>query len=387
MRLARPLVMLPAVFLLMIPLTVAAEESELERIEEELAEAEEAQEAVQERLETVGAEQEALRARVAELEDDAAAIEQQLVGLRDELAEVEDLIVLRIREAFKYGASLDPLSVFFGSDDPSAALTKVEIIDRVVSSDQVRTEELTAAQDRVEAGEELLAERTAELEEARQRQQELAEELEEEYEALAAIQDELSEEAQAERERIEEERRERERREQERRAAEAAEQQAEEEAAASSGGGSDSGSDGGSDGGSAPSASGARACPLDQPRHFIDSWGYPRGGGRAHRGTDIMGPLGTPVRAIVDGVWDIQSPGPNAGLWAILRGSDGNHYWYLHLNSHTVSDGSRVSAGQQVGTNGSTGNAVAGAEHIHFELHPGGGSAINPYPTLRQVCG
>ncbi|MFO7960391.1 MAG: M23 family metallopeptidase, partial [Nitriliruptoraceae bacterium] len=134
-------------------------------------------------------------------------------------------------------------------------------------------------------------------------------------------------------------------------------------------------------------SSGGMACPLDQPRSFIDSWGYARSGGRSHRGTDIMGPLGIPVRAITSGVWSIKSPGASAGLWAILRADNGDHFWYLHLNSHTVSNGARVSAGQQVGTNGSTGNAVAGAEHIHFEWHPGGGRATNPYSLLRGVCG
>lgn len=100
-----------------------------------------------------------------------------------------------------------------------------------------------------------------------------------------------------------------------------------------------------------------------------------------------MGPLGTPVRAITTGTWQVQSPGASAGLWAILRGDNGDHYWYLHLQSHSVANGARVSAGQQVGTNGSTGNAVAGAEHIHFELHRSGTSAVNPYPLLRSVCG
>ena len=100
-----------------------------------------------------------------------------------------------------------------------------------------------------------------------------------------------------------------------------------------------------------------------------------------------MGPYGIPVRAITSGTWSIQRPGPSAGLWGILRGDDGTHYWYLHLASHTVGSGARVRAGQQVGTNGSTGNAAPGAPHVHFEQHPGGGSAINPYPLLRRVCG
>ena len=100
-----------------------------------------------------------------------------------------------------------------------------------------------------------------------------------------------------------------------------------------------------------------------------------------------MGPHGIPVRAITDGTWHHQRVGRNAGVWGILRGTNGDHYWYLHLTTHTVSNGARVSAGQQIATNGSTGNAHPSAPHIHFELHPGGGSAVNPYRLLRNVCG
>ncbi|MFP4635591.1 MAG: murein hydrolase activator EnvC family protein [Nitriliruptoraceae bacterium] len=357
------------------PIGASADEEELDRIEAEIDEVEDAMAEVQQRLETIGEEQERLRARIAELESETDELERQLSGLRDERDELEERMATRIRTAFKHGDSLEPVAVFLGSEDPSSALNRAELIEHVVAGDQVRSEELVAAQQRVTAAEEELAERAEALEEAEQRQRELGEEMQQEYDELEAAEAELSAEAQAERERIEEERRERERR-------EAAQEQAEQEAEQAQ---QDAGGDG--SGGSAASTSGGMACPLDQPRHFVDSWGAPRSGGRAHRGTDLMGPLGTPVRAIVDGVWDIQSPGANAGLWAILRGRDGNDYWYLHLDSHTVSDGAQVSAGQQVGTNGSTGNAVAGAEHVHFELHPGGGSAINPYPTLRGACG
>ncbi|MDX1621147.1 MAG: M23 family metallopeptidase, partial [Nitriliruptorales bacterium] len=137
----------------------------------------------------------------------------------------------------------------------------------------------------------------------------------------------------------------------------------------------------------APSGGGGMACPVDSPRSFTDTWGAPRSGGRTHKGTDILAPRGQIVRAIVSGVWDIRSYGSSAGNWGILRGSDGNHYYYMHLERHVVGDGARVSAGQQIATNGDTGNARGTTPHVHFELHPGGGYAVNPYPTLKRVCG
>jgi peptidoglycan LD-endopeptidase LytH len=126
--------------------------------------------------------------------------------------------------------------------------------------------------------------------------------------------------------------------------------------------------------------------PVDGPNSFSNTFGAPRSGGRTHQGCDIMTARNTPLLAVVDGV--ITSTVPyNTGLGGItihLRGGNGTVYYYAHLSSikDGIRAGVRVSAGQVIGYAGNTGNASGGAVHLHFEIRPNGGSAINPYPTL-----
>lgn len=150
---------------------------------------------------------------------------------------------------------------------------------------------------------------------------------------------------------------------------------------------------GGGGGGGAPSpvapaapttTTTGKACPVAGPVSFIDSWGYPRSGGRSHEGTDMMAGYGTPVVAIVSGTITYAGYGASAGNWQILSGSDGNAYWYMHNQENLVNGGS-VQAGQQIATVGDTGNAT-GIPHLHFEYHPGGGGAVNPYPLVASLC-
>lgn len=123
--------------------------------------------------------------------------------------------------------------------------------------------------------------------------------------------------------------------------------------------------------------------PVGQPYSFSNDWGAPRGGGtRSHKGNDILAPMGTPSYAVISGTVS-SSYGGNAGLWITLHGDDGNAYWYMHMQRVTASG--RVSTGQQIGTVGNTGNASGGPPHVHFELHPGGGGAVNPYFFLISI--
>ena len=138
-----------------------------------------------------------------------------------------------------------------------------------------------------------------------------------------------------------------------------------------------------------PPPSGGSACPVAGPVSFIDSWGAPRSGGRGHQGVDMMAAHGTPVAAVFDGSISTMSNSSLGGITLWLHSVDGDSYYYAHLQGYAggMAPGTSVSAGQIIAYVGSTGNASPAYPHLHFEHHPGGGGAINPYPLVRGICG
>lgn len=130
-----------------------------------------------------------------------------------------------------------------------------------------------------------------------------------------------------------------------------------------------------------PGAASIWICPVADANYFND-WGFPRTGGRFHVGNDLFAPLGAPVRAPVGGWLEVLT-GPVGGLQFRLYGDDGNTYIGTHLD--TAIESGPVVSGQQVGSVGTSGNAAGADPHLHFELHPGDGEAVNPYPTLQAA--
>jgi peptidoglycan LD-endopeptidase LytH len=126
-------------------------------------------------------------------------------------------------------------------------------------------------------------------------------------------------------------------------------------------------------------------CPVQGSVHFTNSWGAPRSGGRSHKGTDMMAASGTPTVAPVSGRVEHRGSGLGGLSWWVY-GDDGNEYYGTHLSGYENVGAGHVERGTVIGYVGSSGNASASAPHLHFEFHPGGGSAINPYPRLIEVC-
>lgn len=122
-------------------------------------------------------------------------------------------------------------------------------------------------------------------------------------------------------------------------------------------------------------------CPMPGSA-YGDSWGAPRSGGRRHEGVDMLAPTGTLIYAVVSGTvrFGQNRLGGNA---VSLVGDNGNRYYYAHLSQYEGAS-RRVTQGEVIGYNGDTGNAT-GVPHLHFEVHPGGGLAVNPTPSVRAA--
>jgi murein DD-endopeptidase MepM/ murein hydrolase activator NlpD len=140
----------------------------------------------------------------------------------------------------------------------------------------------------------------------------------------------------------------------------------------------------------APSADGIKldAFPVQGKCYYGDTFGFPRSGGRTHEGVDILAAKGHYTYAVAAGTITkvyTDYPGSLSGNGVRLTTADGTYYFYAHFDTFAdgIAVGTKVVPGQILGTVGETGDA--GTPHLHFEVHPKGGAALNPTPIVKAV--
>ena len=140
--------------------------------------------------------------------------------------------------------------------------------------------------------------------------------------------------------------------------------------------------------------------PVLGTAQFSDDFGAPRAQG-SHEGNDILASRRALALAAEAGKVRFQAGSTRGGCMLYLDGRSGTTYVYIHLNNDLTAgndnrggcklgvafprglkSGARVAAGQPIGYVGDSGDADGIHPHLHFEVRPSGGRAVNPYPRL-----
>jgi hypothetical protein len=125
--------------------------------------------------------------------------------------------------------------------------------------------------------------------------------------------------------------------------------------------------------------------PVGGPTRIAGPFGSFRATTGSHQGNDLFADFGTPVVAASDGV--VQNVGSlkisGNRLW--VYADSGDQFFYAHLASFAPDavNGRHVEAGTVLGYTGNTGDAEPTPPHLHFEIHPDGGDAVDPEPFLK----
>lgn len=322
----------------------------------------------QEELNQLAEKQNAAEVRMADIEEAVNKVENEIAQAVHDLEIVRGQVSRRLVTLYKQSCSPVPVyvEVLFEAKDIVSVLERLSILSRTADLDDQLFDQVTAYLEKTKEREAELEAKKREQAEAMAELQALQAETAEKFKAASGEYKRLKDQVVKLREEV---------RKAEEAAAEAAARAAaikRHQTASNAGGG--------------VVQSGSFVFPVDGPHSFTDTWGAPRSGGRTHKGTDILAPRGTPVVACASGVILRTNP-RNTGLGGItiwLRGKNGYEYYYAHLDgiASGIKAGVSVRAGQLIGWVGDTGNAK-GCYHLHFEIHPGGGAAVNPYATLK----
>lgn len=134
-------------------------------------------------------------------------------------------------------------------------------------------------------------------------------------------------------------------------------------------------------------SSGGGTTPMAPGSYSVGaSWGQYGSWSRWHTGQDFPAPIGTPIRAVADGMVSTSCGGCQG--WAgsdaiIIHHANGGSTLYAHMGSATVSAGQMVKAGQVIGYVGMKGRTFG--PHLHFEYYPKGTTPGDVYSTSNPV--
>jgi hypothetical protein len=141
--------------------------------------------------------------------------------------------------------------------------------------------------------------------------------------------------------------------------------------------------------------------PVVGDVQYVDDFGAPRAGG-PHQGNDLVATKKSPAVAAEAGKVKYWTTSRTAGCMLYLYGQSGTMYEYIHLNNdvtmkndnrgkcvrgtaYAVKNGAHVLVGQQIAYVGDSGDADGAHPHLHFEIHPNGGKAVDPNPYLQSA--
>lgn len=113
--------------------------------------------------------------------------------------------------------------------------------------------------------------------------------------------------------------------------------------------------------------------PLPAGKYSLGAvWGATGNWSTYHTGQDLAAPIGTPVRAVADGVVVNVTLGTSlwCGVSLGITYASGHSSLMCHMSKATVQVGDKVTAGQTVGYVGMTGRTFG--PHLHFEHYPPG---------------
>ena len=305
---------------------------------------------------------EAGRARQAELADAERKLQREVDAAQQEVTTVTARLQGRIRATYTAGLGSDTMVVMLTSPDPSRVLDRLALLEAAQSDDR-------AALTRSRAARRILASRQARLRALRRDATLLDRRMAADAAVMRALFTRISADESAAAARAAEKAR----LAKARRLAAARRPRADRVSRDRSS--------------RSASVSGNLSCLVGPVNSYADTWGAPRSGGRRHKGTDVFAPYGSPAYAVTDGVVTRTGSGGLGGIVLYLRGDNGDEYYYAHNSANLARPGDRVAAGEQIARVGDSGNAQGGSPHIHFEVHPGGGAPVNPYPFVRRTCG